>query len=90
MNRLRIRGASRRLGLALAGEAVIYLDTITKKLRYATDAADYPIQTSAGSGGAPSGAAGGALGGAYPNPTVTDLTITSEARGDLLSRGAAA
>ena len=51
MRLLRIRGASRRLGLALAGEAVIYLDNITKKLRYATDEADYPIQTSAGGGG---------------------------------------
>ena len=48
------------------------------------------VEVGGGGGGAPSGPAGGDLGGMYPDPTVTDLTIASEARGDLLRRGASA
>src|SRR5690606_4552500 len=35
-------------------------------------------------GGAPTGPAGGDLGSSFPNPTVVDLTITSEEQGSIL------
>lgn len=74
-------------GSRVSGPATCNLDV------YWNGTARAPFVTSTimqpASGGAPSGAAGGDLGGAYPNPTVTDLTIASEARGDLLTRGIA-